>query len=179
MEKPKEAKPKKPEELKKGITDNSASHKPREFARFCLWLVMPTMFKGKEQEKLQTEFFIDDEEMHELCQIKTMAQFAEIYGVHAGTLSEWKQKAKKTDLFMYIKEWTRTVSKNVVASTYRSAMAKDPKAHLDRKLMLQLAGWSEENTTNIRFEGLTDMIKAEVAERKRLREEREAIKGDK
>ena len=48
---------------------------------------------------------------------------------------------------------------DVDKSTYRSAMSKDPKAHQDRKLMLQLDGWSEEQNINVKGEGLFDILK--------------------
>jgi len=134
-------------------------YKEREFARFCLWLSMPTMFRGEAKEELEKKYFIDDEEVQELCAIKTMGQFAETYGIHRDTLTDWKVKAKNTDLFRYVQAWAKTVSKNVVASAYRSAMSKDPKAFQDRKLMLQLTGWSEEQTVNVKGEGLFDILK--------------------
>ena len=157
---------------KLGNSENTVE-RLREFERFCLWLCMPTMFKGKTANELQESFLIDDEEMQELCAIRTQTEFSEKYNVNKNTLTDWKLKAKKTDMFKFVQDWARRLQKNVVASTYRSAMQKDPKAHQDRKLMLQLGGWSEENVTNVKIEGLADIIKIEVAERKRLREERE------
>lgn len=157
----KEISPSKTENGQKGENENQpdARKKEFEFQRFCFWLCMPTMFKGKDFETLQEKFFIDDEEMLELCQIKTMQDFAIKYNVHNDTLTDWKRKAKQTDLFKYVQDWAKTVNKNVVASAYRSAMSKDPKAHQDRKLMLQLGGWSEEQTVNVKGEGLFDILK--------------------
>ena len=135
------------------------AYKEFEFKRFCFWLCMPTMFKGKDMETLQEKFFIDDEDMVELCGLKTMQEFSMKYNVSPDTLTEWKKKAKGTDLFQYVQEWAKKVNKNVVASAYRSAMSKDPKAFQDRKLMLQLGGWSEEQTVNVKGEGLFDILK--------------------
>lgn len=130
-----------------------------EFDRYCLWLSIPTMFKGQTAEKLQEVYFIDDEEMQELCAIRNHGEFCEKYNVHRNTLVHWKIKAKDTDLFRYVQDWAKKLAKNVTASAYRSAMSRDPKAHQDRKLMLSLGGWNEEQQVNLKGEGLAEFFK--------------------
>lgn len=134
--------------------------KKHEYELFCAWLSIPTMFKGKTAEDLQNQFFVDDEEMQALCEIKTMKEFSMKYNVAPDTLTVWRKRAHASGLFKYIQEWSQKLAKNVVASAYRSAMSKDPKAHNDRKLMLQIGvGWSEEQTVNVKSEGLFDILK--------------------
>lgn len=129
------------------------------FETFCIWCAMPTMFRGRKPDELESKYFIDDESLHELCQIKNLTQFAEHYKIDRNTLTQWKKIVETRDVFQDIRKWVRKVNKNVVASTYRSAMSKDPKAHQDRKLMLQLDGWSEEQNINVKGEGLFDILK--------------------
>jgi hypothetical protein len=61
-----------------------------------------------------------------------------------------------------IKLWVDTVLKNVMASTYRSAMSKDPKAFQDRKLMMQFGGWMEKIGVKHQAEGLAELIKQDL-----------------
>lgn len=139
--------------------DKPVAYKEFEFTRFCLWLSMPIMFRGNTVEELETKYFIDDAEMQELCAIKNQNEFCERYNVHKNTLTVWRARAKETDLFRYVQDWAKKLGKNVVASTYRSAMSRDPKAHQDRKLMLSLGGWNEEQQVNLKGEGLAEFFK--------------------
>lgn len=150
---------------KKGDKDKVQLEK--EFDLYCLWKSLPPMLRFTDTDKLQTQFFIDDEGILELCSLKTQKDFANYFGIHQDTLTDWNKRVKNLDPLTGIKEWVKTVTKNVVMSTYRSAMSKDAKAHQDRKLMLQLSGWSEESNLNLKGEGLFDILKRELNDQRK------------
>jgi len=131
----------------------------KTFDLFCMWKIMPPMFKGLTDDELENKYFVSDEEMQRLAKIKTMLQFAEVYGIDNHTCTRWNKIYMNSDVILYAREFAKRVTNSVVASTYRSAMAKDPKAHQDRKLMLNLAGFSEDHNVNLQGEGLFEILK--------------------
>lgn len=155
--------PKKSEKAEKGEVSTWVVH-AREFELYCIWKALPVMLKSESVKNLQEKYLIDDEDILELCQIRTQTAFANHFGLHIDTLTGWNKKIKDREPFGDIRKWVNTVMKNVMMSTYRSAMSKDPKAHADRKLMLNFTGWNEEQTLNIKGEGLFDILKREMNE---------------
>lgn len=136
----------------------------KEFELYCIWKQLPPMLKAETAETLEKKYFIDDELIVKLCGIRYQKDFADFFGISEDTMTRWNLKMKSRDPLIDIKEWVKTLTKNVVMSTYRSSMSKDPKAHQDRKLMLQLGGWAEDSNLNVRGEGLFDILKREINE---------------
>ncbi len=144
---------------KEVVPETANPYKSKAFDLFCIWKVMPPMFKGLSSDEIEKKYFVSDEELQTLAKIKTMGEFAEMYGVGRDTLTRWNRIYMKSDVIGYAREFAKRVANSVVASTYRSSMQKDPKAHQDRKLMLNLAGFNEEHDVNIQGEGLFDILK--------------------
>lgn len=131
----------------------------RKFELFCAWKILPPMFVGEIAEDLKKKFFLNDEEVIALASIDTMKQFAETFGVNKDTLTRWNKAYLDSDVIGYARKFSKKVTNSVMGATYRSAMQKDPRAHNDRKLMLNLAGYTEEQNVNVKGEGLFDFLK--------------------
>lgn len=146
------------------LNDENSVYKTEEYKKFALWLSLPSLIKGKDKDtlKLQADAGFDDEEVLELLQLKTRTELAEKLGVHIDTLTDWAKRLQGSPMFEEIKLWVSGLLKNVVLATYRSAMSKDPKAHLDRKLMLQIGGWVEKLSVDHTAEGLAGIIRTEL-----------------
>lgn len=158
--------------MKKSNTENNQEdihaydvRKEAEYKQFALWLSLPSLIKGKgtEEVKMRKQAGFDDPDILELLELETMQEVAKFLDVDKDTLTRWRKKLKASPVFEDIKLWVAGLTKNVVLATYRSAMSKDPKAHLDRKLMLQFAGWAEKLTVDHTAEGLAGIIKGELA----------------
>lgn len=133
----------------------------RVFETYALWKNLPPMLKGVTPKDLEDKYFIDDEDLITLLQIRTQRAFADHFKVNERTLWEWNGKLRSgdRDQFADIRNWTKQLMKNVMMSTYRAAMLKDPKANSDRKLFLQFNGWGEEINVNNKGETLTELFK--------------------
>lgn len=137
-------------------------YKAKEFEIYCLWRALPPFWKGLTEHELSKKFYIDDPDLVELLQISTQEEFSQKYDVNRDTLSAWNKKIKERNVLGDIQLWVAGVLKNVMASTYRSAMSKDPKAHNDRKLMMQFGGWIEKIGMSHNVEGLAEIIKRDL-----------------
>jgi len=137
-------------------------HYEKQFVIYALWKSLPPMLRGETAAELEKKYFIDDEEIIQLLQIRTQRQFADHYDLNEKTLWRWNMKLKDRDLFADIRAWSNGLVKNVIMSTYRASMLKDPKASSDRKLFLQFAGWGEEMTVHNKGESLADIIKRDL-----------------
>lgn len=146
------------------LNGESEVYKTDEYRKFALWLSLPSLIKGKDKDalKLQSDAGFDDEDILELLSMKTRLEVADFLKVDKGTLSLWAKRMQGSPMFEEIKTWVSGLLKNVVLATYRSAMSKDPKAHLDRKLMLQIGGWVEKLSVDHSAEGLAGIIKTEL-----------------
>lgn len=152
-------------EKKQGLLNEENSvYKVEQYKKFALWLSLPSLIKGKDKDtiKLQSDAGFDDEEILELLQLKTRTEVAQYLNIHIDTLTDWAKKLQGSPMFDEIKLWVSGLLKNVVLATYRSAMSKDPKAHLDRKLMLQIGGWVEKLSVDHTAEGLAGIIRTEL-----------------
>lgn len=147
------------------LNDQDEVYKVDEYKKFALWLSLPSIMKGTDKDalKMQRVAGFDDEEIMELLSLETKGDFAKKYNVDKGTLSKWVHRLKGSPMFDDIKVWVNGLIKNVVLSTYRSAMSNDPKAHNDRKLILQIGGWVEKLSVDHSAEGLAGVIKKELA----------------
>jgi hypothetical protein len=117
---------------------------------FKYWFSFPFFFKGMNRKQIEKRVGIDDDLSIELLSCKYMGDFAKKYDVHINTLTQWKKDIlsdEHYDPFREVKQWTQGLIKNIIAATYNSALAKDPKANQDRRLFLQLNGWVEKNAT--------------------------------
>ena len=148
-------------ETQKDIPENDANYM-REFELYAIWKSLPPILKGETPADLEKKYFIDDEVIIELLQIRTQRQFADHFKLHENTTTRWNSRLKERDLFADIREWTNKLLKNVMLSTYRVAMSKDPKANADRKLFMQFGGWGEEMTVHTKGESLADIIKRDL-----------------
>lgn len=145
-------------DLPKDVPENDVYFQ-KEFEIYVLWKSLPPMLKGETPKDLEEVYFIDNEDLIELLQIRTQGQFADHFKLHKDTLTRWNKKLVDRDVFADIRAWSNSLMKNVIFSTYRSAMSKDPKANSDRKLFLQTGGWGEEMTVNAKGETLTELFK--------------------
>ena len=145
-------------EQPKDIPENDA-YLTKEFEIYAVWKQLPPMLKGTSPRDLEEKYFMDDEELIQLLQIRTQRAFADHYGLNEATVSRWNSKLADRDNFADIRAWSNKLMKNVVMSTYRAAMLKDPKANSDRKLFLQFGGWGEEINVNNKGETLTELFK--------------------
>lgn len=137
-------------------------HLTKHFELYALWKAMPPIIKGVTPKDLEEKYFIDDPMLIELLQLRTQRQFADHFDLCEDTLTRWNNRLKERDLFADIREWSNKLLKNVMMSTYRVAMSKDPKANGDRKLFLQFSGWGEEMTVTQKGESLADIIKRDL-----------------
>ena len=160
------------------LNDEAEVYKTSEYKKFALWLSLPSLIKGNDKDtlKLQADAGFDDEEIIELLSFKTRMEVADFLKVDKATLSRWGKRMQGSPMFEEIKTWVNGLIKNVVLATYRSAMSKDPKAHLDRKLMMQLGGWVEKLTVDHTSQGLAGIIKLEL-DNFRKEHERPSNKG--
>lgn len=131
----------------------------REFDLYALWKSLPPMLRGVTPKDLEEKYFIDDEALIQLLQLRTQRAFADHFGFDEKTLYGWNKKLADRDTFADIRAWSNKLMKNVIMSTYRAAMLKDPKANSDRKLFLQFGGWGEEINVNNKGETLTELFK--------------------
>lgn len=168
--KKKAAKKKQPEEARTAPTgSNLPAHREdnpendvilqKEFEVYALWKSLPPILKGVTPRDLEDKFFLDDEELIQLLQLRTQRDFAKYFDLDEKTLWRWNGKLKDRDLFADIRAWSMKLQKNVVMSTYRAAMLKDPKANADRKLFSQINGWGEEMTVHNKGETLVELFK--------------------
>ena len=152
---------------KKGSTsidspkDNVANdvHLTREYEIYAVWKQLPPMLKGTTPRDLEEKYFMDDEDLIQLLQIRTQTAFAEKFNLNPATLYRWNLRLKDRDIFKDIRAWSTPLTKNVVMSTYRASVMKDPKANADRKLFLNLTGHNDEITVHNKGETLTELFK--------------------
>lgn len=81
---------------------------------------------------------IDDEDVLRLIEIPTQSAFADEFGVHMDTLSNWNKTIKERDTLTDTKKWARGLMNNLVMSMYSHAMKKGNP--LTFKLFFQVVG---------------------------------------
>lgn len=135
-----------------------------QYKKYALWYSLPSILKGKTKEALdlQSVAGFDDDSVLELLALKTKGEVAKYLGVSSDAITDWSKKLQGSTMFEEMKLWVNGLMKNVVLSTYRSAMSSNPKAHQDRKLMLQLGGWVEKLSVDVTAQGLAGIVKSEL-----------------
>ena len=72
-------------------------YKSREFELYVIWKALPPIYRGREEEVLK-KLGIEDREALDLLQLKNQGNFAEKYGIDAGTLTDWNKKIREGNL---------------------------------------------------------------------------------
>lgn len=95
------------------------------FETYALWRSLPMpILKQMTPEQIREKMGFDDDDVLELCDIKTQNEFAAKYGVHYTTISEWNKLIRERDPLYEAKGWARGLAKNVVLSMYNHAIRK-------------------------------------------------------
>lgn len=141
------------EENKKSNNYDLIPYKADIFATYCLWKSLPTMVRFPPLTKegnIQTskEFMqamgIEDESIFELADIKFQKDFAKKYDVSPETLTDWNRTQQVRESLADIRDWGRTLSKNVIFSLYNTIMKNGSASEV--KLFLQVVEQWEEKT---------------------------------
>lgn len=100
---------------------------PADFEEFVLWFAMPLYEKVR-------------------LGIETQAEFAELHGVHANTLTNWKKAREFYPRLQEIRNiWAKDRTQDVIAALYRGAIGNGQGSPRDRELWLKyVEGWTED-----------------------------------
>jgi hypothetical protein len=135
-----------------------------KYETYCLWKSLPSIFKYPPKDKKTgispspREFCemmgVDDETILDLLDIKTQGQFAERFEVGTDTLRRWNKSIGVRDSLADIRKWGRSLTRNVVASLYNTAVRKG--SSYEVKLWAQLVeGWEEKQKVEHDYKGVT------------------------
>lgn len=131
---------------------------------YCLWKSLPSIFKYPPKDKKTgiapsaRDFCemmgIDDEQILDLIEIRTQTQFAERFEVGIDTLRKWNKTLGVRDSLSDIRQWGRSLTRNVIASLYNTAVRKG--SMMEVKLWAQLVeGWEEKQKVEHDYKGVT------------------------
>lgn len=112
-------------------TPNPLIRRNREHSIFKIWMALPSILRGVEPEKLR-QLGIDDENIIDVLQIKSMRQFAERFGLSDKTVRLWKKKTKLPELIMEetIKHF-QALAPNVLMGLYKTAVRHGKSAEFE------------------------------------------------
>lgn len=141
-------------------------YKEVDFLRYRTWRSLPHMFKnpprGKDGVRPSViEFLnvlgVDDPTIIELSKISTQTAFADMFGVHRDTLTDWNKKIDSESSLNDIRYWARKLSKNVASALYNNAIRKG--FAIEAKLWFQLIeGWEEKQKVEHDYKGVQRII---------------------
>lgn len=131
---------------------NNKHAKVDEYQMYCLWKSLPVFFRlpppdrithiAPTSEEFLRKIGIVDENIYALAEIKTQTQFAEIYGLAMGTLSDWNNTEGVVLASQNMQSWAQQLSKNVIFAMYNKIMRTGDA--METKLWFQIIeGWSE------------------------------------
>ena len=72
-------------------------YKKFEFGQYKKWRGLPAFLKGLSPDYLERGYSITDAQIVGLLQIRTQQDFARIYHVDQGTLSDWNERMRRED----------------------------------------------------------------------------------
>lgn len=158
---------------------NNKHAKVDEYQMYCLWKSLPVFFRLPPPDRIthiaptSEEFLrrigIVDENIYALAEIKTQTQFAEIYGLAMGTLSDWNNTEGVVMASQNMQSWAQQLSKNVIFAMYNKIMRTGDAA--ETKLWFQIIEqWSEKQqiehkigpVVSINYEVVSPVIDEEI-----------------
>jgi hypothetical protein len=87
---------------------------------------------------------IENEQIIALAGIRSQTQFAEHFGVHINTLTDWNKLIAKRDPLSDLRHWATGLTKNVLMSLYHKVLQNGDAERV--KLWFQIVeGWSEKS----------------------------------
>ena len=130
-------------------------NKPREYRMFLLWRSLPLAMRKGGSQYLE-ELGIEDEDMHELVNIRTQGQFAHAFGVDQSTISQWKNEPVPLEYQdMDWRVWAKKLASEVLQKLWEGIEEhKDPASI---KLYMQLIGEYTE-TSKVQVDYTTDLF---------------------
>lgn len=102
-------------------------YKKQTYETYALWKSLPSFLKGQPRIALE-KFGIEEETIFHLLTMKTQLEFAKVYKIDAGTLSDWNKRLEKDGLVVGINSWARKLTPNVIFSLYKNVI-KTGRAH--------------------------------------------------
>lgn len=134
---------------------------------YCLWKSLPPFLKCPPRRKGQKEdpdvrayamdAGIDDPVTLDLLEIKTQGEFAQRYGIHQDTCTDWNKTQGVRDNLQDIRKWARQLTRNVLMSLYQTAMKKGFATEV--KLWFQLIEkWEEKMKVEHDYLGVTELV---------------------
>lgn len=136
------------------------------YETYVVWKTLPLVMKKQGSAFVREKLQIEDNIILELSDISTQGEFAKKYEIHTDTLTKWNKTIREKDEFAGMREWMKPMLRNVMLSTYNVALKADPKANADRRFFMEFAGWTQELNINHKVEGLNDLLKEELRQRR-------------
>lgn len=92
-------------------------YKPNEYRLYLAWKALP--INSLNCEKVTAEFSIENWEIEQLAGIKTQNDFAERFGLHPSTLSEWNNQPIPLEYaHLDWRNWAKSLTKEVVMTLF-------------------------------------------------------------
>lgn len=95
--------------------------KPEVFAKFLRWYALPGVLRGKPRNLIE-KAGISDPETLDLLEIKSQKDFGEKFKLGQNTVTEWKQKVVKAEIFGEAKDFFKSLTPNIYGAFYLKAL---------------------------------------------------------
>lgn len=142
------------------------------FELYCLWKSIPAFFKYPPKDKKTKEaptpqdyclmMGIEDEEILEIVDIRTMGQFAQRFGVSEACLNDWNKTVKAKESLQEIKKWARALTKNVTMGLYNATIRGGLPQHYQVWFKV-VEDWVEKHEVEHNYKGVAN-ISYEIVE---------------
>lgn len=119
----------------------------KEYRLFLIWKALPLEIKNGGVAYLQ-KAGVDDEELLELCQVKTKLDFGKKYGLNKDTLTDWNRRPVPPEYKdIDWRYWARQFTTRVVSLLFEGIIEDKDAARI--KLWLQAVdGYVEQSSIN-------------------------------
>jgi hypothetical protein len=129
--------------------------KEREYRMYLLWKSLPLAMRRGGSEYLEN-VGIEDEDMHELVNIRSQTEFSRVFGVDMGTLSDWNRQEPPME-YQEInwRTWAKKLAGEVLQKLWEGIEERKDPASI--KLYMQLIGEYTE-TSKVQVDYTTDLF---------------------
>lgn len=132
-------------------------YKGQEYRLFLIWRTLPVTLRGISVDDAESRG-VKDPELLELIQLRTLGDFAQRFGIHRDTLTDWKAKPIPEEMQTYDwRYWAREFTPEVVHHLLEGIREKK-KADAIKLWFQTVDGFVEETAVNNKATDALDAV---------------------